>query len=409
MEEEEGSSDTSPHSGCGVTERLDATGTAEVPEDSPDPKPSSGSDVTQSLGALTAVVQGSSVNALYSACYEAERPDAARSKDVPEGSSEPPSCTTSSATESLETAGTANVPESAPQWPLRIAGRVHMEGIIGYAHCDLDERDENEEEIRIDDLDVPHLPEKVAKERLDQKQPPLHPSALELVYQMMRHLVPHFTKLHVGQECLGGQLVCVVFRDAETSLLKIQEVVRKDPSMRAFELGKITFMGVLVKLCCLDSPVPRSIGGVLGPDMKWFMEDLGYCDGGSVSTLVKGHPNNKLWESFLDDAAMKIKRVTYSVGVQPPTARGSDAWAVIASSGEPVAAFAAFHEGSFHSSLNASDCLDARHQWISNGTQARANVDGSLLAEVQRSLHEGPERTPPVWVKQRACGRPRND
>ncbi|KAH9360721.1 hypothetical protein HPB48_000415 [Haemaphysalis longicornis] len=394
--EEIGSSDTPPHSGCDVTESLDASGTAEVPEDSSDPKPSSGSDVAQSLGALTAVVQGSSEPPLYSAYGEAERPDAARTEDVPEGSSEPPPCTTTSATEILDAAATANVPESVPPWPLRIAGRVHKEGTIGYAHGDLDESYEEEEEIRIDDVNVLHLPRDVAKLRLEQQHPPPHPSAREPVYQMLQQQVSHFTKLHVEQECLGGQLVCVVCRDAENTLLKIQEVVSKDPSMRAFVLGSITFMGVMVKPCRVDSPVLPNIWGVLGPDIKRFVEKRGYCDDGSVSTLVKGQPSDKLWKCCLDDAAMKAKRVTYSVGVRPPTARGSDACVVLASSGEPAAALAVVHGGSFQSSLNVSGCLDARHLWIFNGAQAPPlNVDGRFLAEVQRSLQEGPREIAP--------------
>ncbi|KAH9360651.1 hypothetical protein HPB48_004783 [Haemaphysalis longicornis] len=279
---------------------------------------------------------------------------------------------------------------------LRRAGCT-TEGIIGHAHGDFDENDAEEEEIRIDDLDVPCLPREVAKERLEQQEPPPHPSALEPVYQMMRQQVSHLTKLHVGQECLGGQLVCVVCRDAETTLLKIQEVVSEDLSMCAFVLCNIAFMGVLVKLCCLDSPVPPNNCGFLGPDIKRFVEKGGYCDGGSVSILVNGHPSDKLWQRFLDDAAIKIERVTYSFGVRPSTARGSDASDVLALSGEPVIVHTAVHEGSFHSSLNVSDCLDARDLWIYNGAQARENVDGRHLAEVQRFLQEGPrEDTPSV-------------
>ncbi|KAH9360246.1 hypothetical protein HPB48_019836 [Haemaphysalis longicornis] len=386
--EEEGSSDAPPHSGSDLTESLDATVTAEVPEDSSDPKPPSGSDVTQGLGALTAVVQGSSEPPLYSAYDEAERPDAARTKDVPEGSSEPPPCTTSSATKSLDAAGTPNVSESAPKWPLRIAGRVHKPGTIGYAHGDLDESDKEEEEIRIDDLDVPRLPREVAKERLEQQHPPQHPSALELVYQMVWQQVSHFTKLHVERECLGGQPIRVVCREAESTLLNIQAVVRKDPSMRAFVLSNTTFMGVTVKLCRLDSPVPPNICcGFLEPDIKRFVQKRGYCDGGSDSTLVEGHPSDKLRERFLGDVARKITRGSYTVGVRPPSLRGSDACAVLASSGEPVAAPAAVYKGSLHSS-NVSGCTDARRLWIFYSAKARANVDGRFLAEVQRPLKE---------------------
>ncbi|KAH9360208.1 hypothetical protein HPB48_000089 [Haemaphysalis longicornis] len=388
--EEEGSSDAPPHPSSDLTESLAATGTAEVPEDSSDPKPPSGSDVTQGLGALIAVVQGSSEPPLYSACDGAERPGASRTEDVPEGSSEPPSCTTSSATESLDAAGIANVPESAPQWLLRIAGRVHKPGTTGYAHGDLDESDEVEEGIRIDDLDVSRLPWEVAKERLEQQHPPPQPSALEPVYQIIWQQVSHFTNVYVEREFLGGELVCVVCREAESTLLKIQEVVRKDPSMRAFVLGNNAFMGVLVKLCRLDSPVPPNMCGVLGPYIKRFVEKHGYWDGGSVSTPMKGHPNDKLWERFLDDAAMKIRRVTYSVRVLTShSARKRRRF-------EPVAAPMAVHERCFYSSSNVSGCLDAQRLWIFYGAKARANGDGRLLAEVHRFLQEGPRENAPI-------------
>lgn len=396
--DEEGSSDAPPPSGSDVTKSLDAPATADVPEDCSVPKPSSGSDFTESLSALTAVVhQRSSKPPLHSTCDVTERPDAAVPEDVPEGSAKPPLCTTGGATENLDASGTAKVPESEPQWPRRIAGRVHKEGTIGHTQGFSGESDEEEREIRIDDLDVPRVPREVAKERLEQQQqqPPPHASALEPIYQTMRQVVSHFTKLHVDRECQGSQLVCVLCREAESTLLSIQEVVRKDPSMRAFVLGNTTFMGVLVKLCRLDSPVPPNICGVLGPDIKRFVEERGYCDGGSVSTLVKGHPSDKLWERFLGDAAKKVKRVTYSVAVRPTTAGGSDACAVLAASGEPVVAPADVQEGSFHSSLDVSGCLDARHLWVFNGANAQANVDGRLLAEVHRSLQQGPRENAP--------------
>lgn len=316
-----------------------------------------------------------------------------------QGLSDPPLKSDAGLTESrLDAAGTPAAPESAApvfHWPRRIQGRAHKEGTVGYGPNE--ERDEDAE-IRIEDLDVPRMPREVARERVGQQQPP-HPSALEPIHQMMRQLVSHFTKLHVERECVGGQIVCVTCREAESTLLDIQDVVRKDPSMRAFVLGNANFVGTLVKLCRLDSPAPPNICGVVGPDIKRFVEQRGYCDGGSVATLMKGQASDKLWERFLGDAAKKIKRVSYAVGLRPPTAPTSDASTTPASSAELVAAPGAVDKRpsvpSFHSTLDVSGCMDARHLWIYNGAKERAYADGKFLAEVHGSLQEGPREEAP--------------
>lgn len=87
---------------------------------------------------------------------------------------------------------------------------------------------------------------------------------------------------------------------------------------------------------------------------------------------------------------MNIKRVTYSVGVRPPTECGSYACAVLTSSGEPAAAPEAVHKGSINSALNVSGSVDAPHLWILNDTKSRANVGDRVLVVVHRSLQEGP-------------------
>lgn len=277
----------------------------------------------------------------------------------------------------------------------------------------MDESDEEqEEEITIDDLRAPRVPREVAKELLEQQQkPPPKSTDLQPIYHLMRQLVSHFTKLHVERERVGELLICVACREAESTLLRVQEAVRKNPTIRAFVLGNATFMGSLVKLCRADSPVPPNICGVLGPDIKRYVDKRGYCDGGSVATFVKGPQNDKLWERFLGDAAKKIKRVTYSVAVRHSEAPGSDASATLASPAEPVVAPAVVHKGpgagSSFSSLDVSGCLDARHLWIYNRTKEMANADGKLLAEVHKVLQGVPRESAPsvgevagLWTSQ---------
>ncbi|XP_077528139.1 uncharacterized protein LOC144139738 [Haemaphysalis longicornis] len=290
-----------------------------------------------------------------------------------------------------ESPGRAKPVRPPPGFESLKEGAAPTQAAVGSPRSDGDS-DDSDHEIRVEDLYSPDMPREAAKRRARQQQEPPPPKMFEHLYWMMQRFTSQFARVHVERECNeAGLSVCVICRDAQTLLVEIQEAVRNEPRCREFILSKAHFMRVLVELCRVSSSRSPSICGVTGPDIQKFVEGRGYCNGGSVVTVMEGLLSDLLWERFLGEACKKVKRVTYTIRPQPPAALSDgDASVPTPSNGfVSKSVDAAQCDGS---SLVVAGCLDARHLWIFHDAGAQRNVHDRWTAEVRRAARRDTQK-----------------
>lgn len=276
-------------------------------------------------------------------------------------------------------------------------GVAPTQGAVGSPRS-TEDSDDSDREIRVEDLSITEMPWKAAKQRAQQQhqeRPP--PKMFEHLYWMMQHFTSQFARVHVERECdKDGVSVCITCRDAQNLLIEIQEFARNEPEGRKFILRNASFMSVLVELCRVGSPRSPTICTVTGPGIQKFVEGRGYCNGGSVATVMEGRLSDLLWERFLGEAAKKVKRVTYTIHLRPPAVPSDENSSEPALSDVPDAAKAEADVPCGPSSLDVAGCLDARHLWIYPDAGGRANIRDRGMAEARRAyLSRGTRRVLP--------------
>lgn len=230
----------------------------------------------------------------------------------------------------------------------------------------------------------------------------------ETVADMADKFVRYFTTMHLERECRAGVYLCTVCLSAQRTLVKIREVVRKDPQGRRIALNNSKFMKLLVKLCKLESRGPPSICTVTDREMTNFYETQAYRKLAGTVSILEDEQSEELWKCMLGKAAKSIKPLTYTISCQSARIPGGSScmWDkdcyqeppqdMLIGQPKAVRKVNPFPVSDLKT-LDVIRCVDARHLIVYCGANGKASVDtlNMLLAEFHQGLTSAPREDPP--------------